>query len=171
MFPFLLLILYYIVNATVPLTIPLQINPNTGGGTSTTTTTAAVPNTTQSILGIPLDAATISSIIALATGFLYHRKKSDTRQTVQTETTAKVADSVKDTDYGSKEIVNLLSGIVDYVPNLDDGIKQQVKNAAAEWNSDVTALYEKSTVAKTDLSSDPIVKKLGEVQKQTERNR
>lgn len=171
MIPFLLLItLYYIVNATVPLTIPLQINPNAGSPTATAAAQAPI-TTTQSILGIPIDAATISSVVALASGFIYRWKKTDTRQATSTETVAKVADSVKDTDYSTKDVVNLLSKVVDNIPNFDEGIKQQVKNVAQEWNSDLTALYEKNTVAKTDLSSDPIVKKLGEVQKMTERNR
>jgi hypothetical protein len=166
--PFLFLIIsYYIVNATVPLTIPLQISPNAVG---TATTAPQATPTTQSILGIPLDAATISGLIGLGTTFLYRWKKNDNRQTVQTQTTAKVADSLKDTDYGNKEIVNLLAGIVDQLPTLSQELKDKVKTAADEWNSDVEALYEKQTTAKTDLSSDPVIRKLGEVQKQTERN-
>jgi hypothetical protein len=167
MIPFLILLLY-VVNATVPVTIPLQISPNAAPPVTANAASTAAPN---SILGFPIDAATISSVIALASGFIYKSKKTDTKQSIQTETTAKVADSVKETDYGAKEIVNLLAKIVDNVPNLDEQTKQQVKAAAQEWNSDVAALYEKNSISQTDLSSDPIVKKLGEVQKMTERHR
>lgn len=150
-----------VLNSSADVRVPLQVT--VGGQSSAGSGTAqAAP--------VALDATTISGMIALAGGFFYRMKQGQTREKVSAQTTMLQAESLKQTDKGVQDLTCALSRVVDMIPGVPDAAKQLINNEMNAWISDNVKYYENNPAKPTDLSKDPIVKKLGEVQKISEKS-
>jgi hypothetical protein len=154
MIPLFLLIPLLVANTTVQLPVPISVHVNEPGGGGV----SAIPG---------VDVATITGLVGTAGAFAYRWKQSNKRQIVGTETQGQVADSLKKTDIGVNEFIATMAQAADHLPIPDD-LKKTIKDQASAWDKDITAYYDKTGSKPYDLSSDPVVRKQGEIQKITE---
>lgn len=154
-----------IINTTASLQVPLSVHVT---GADQPTTGSTTPG---------FDAATIAGLAGLASTFVYRWKKSDKRADVfkdrtvtAAETTMTQAESLKQTDLGIENMLSGLHSVINMIPGVPDDAKKIIADQLDGWKKDNQAYYENKPAKKTDLSSDPIVKKLGEVQKISEKS-
>lgn len=158
---------YTVINTTANLQVPLSVKvtgTEEGGGGGNSATPA-------------FDLTTISGIVGLGSAMVYKWRKSDKRAGVVkdrtfvgAETTMAQAESLRQTDYGIEGLLGDLSKAINSIPGVPEESKKLISNQLEGWQKDNEAYYVKTPAKPTDLSSDPVVKKLGEVQKISERN-
>lgn len=165
MLPFLLITVMVVLNSSADVHVPLQV---TVGGQQQTAAASATP---------AFDAATISTLAGLGTAFVYRWKKSnkhentfDDRTTTSAQTVMQSAESLKQTDKGIEELLGSLSTAVGLIPGVPPEAMKIIQGQLDAWKKDNQSYYENTPAKPTDLSKDVIVKKLGEVQKITEKN-
>lgn len=159
MIPALLVAAMVVLNSSADVRVPLSVTVGGGSGQA------------QPVTQTPaFDTATISGIIALAGGFFYRMKQGQTREKVGAQTTMLQAESLKQTDKGVQDLTCALSKVVSMIPGIPEEAKHLINNEMNAWISDNTKYYENTPAKPTDLSKDPIVKKLGEVQKISEKS-
>lgn len=166
MIPMLLLTALVVLNSSADVRVPLQVT--VGGQEQDKTVTTSQP---------VFDAATISGFIGLASAFIYRWKKSDkhetkfdNRTTTGAQTVMQTAESLKQTDIGIVDTLTSLNQAIALIPGVPKEATTLIESQLEAWKRDNQAYYNSSPAKPTDLSSDPIVKKLGEVQKITEKN-
>lgn len=164
MLPILLIAAMVVLNSSADVHVPLQV---TVGGQQTTPTSATPA----------FDAATISTMAGLATAFIYRWKKSDkhentfdNRTTTSAQTIMQGAESLKQTDKGIEELLGGLSSAIGLIPGVPPEAIKIIQGQLEAWKADNQKYYDNAPAKPTDLSKDPVVKKLGEVQKITEKN-
>lgn len=167
MISLLLLTAMAVINTTANLQVPLSVHV-TGADQPTS---AAPTNQTG------FDAATITTLAGLGTAFIYRWKKSDKheakfndRTTTGAQTTMQTAESLKQTDTGIADTLSALNKAIALIPGVPPEATKLIQSQLESWQKDNDAYYNNSPAKSTDLSSDPVVKKLGEVQKITEKN-
>lgn len=161
MLPVLLLAATMVVlNSSADVRVPLQVTvgANSGGQAQPVTQTPA------------FDTATISGILGLAGATFYRWKQGQTREKVGAQTIMTQAESLKQTDKGVQDLTCALSKAVNLIPGVPDEAKHLINNEMNAWISDNIKYYDNNPAKPTDLSKDPIVKKLGEVQKISEKS-
>ena len=166
MIPALLLAAMVVVNSTADVKVPLQV---TVGGQDNNTVGKAAP-TALDTTGL---LASASAIIGLAVRWRKsdkHEDKFDARTTVSAQTQAQTAESLKQTDKGIEELLGSLSGVFNMIPGIPPEAKQLIGDQLQAWKKDNEAYYVNTPAKPTDLSKDNVVKKLGEIQKITEKN-
>ena len=160
MLPLLLLATTMVVlNSTADVRVPLQV---TVGGQGTAGVAQAAP--------VAIDATTVTGVIAALGATFYRWKQGQTREKVGAQTTMLQAESLKQTDKGVQDLTCTLSKVVDMIPGIPDEAKKLINNEMNAWISDNVKYYDNNPAKPTDLSKDPIVKKLGEVQKISEKS-
>jgi hypothetical protein len=154
-----------VVNSTADVKVPLQVT--VGGQT----------NGPQAAAPVAFDGATITGLIGMASALAYRWKKSDKheakfddRTTVSAQTQAGTAESLKQTDKGIEELLGSLSGVFNMIPGIPPEAKQLIGDQLQAWKKDNESYYVNTPAKPTDLSKDNVVKKLGEIQKITEKN-
>ena len=165
--PFVVLLLasMVVLNSTADVRVPLQV---TVGGQQGITSGPATP---------AFDTATLTGIVGLASALAYRWKKSnkhedrfDDRTTTSAQTIMQGAESLKQTDKGIEETLGSIVKAVGLIPGVPPDAVKLVSDQLEAWHNDNQAYYENAPAKPTDLSKDPVVKKLGEVQKITEKN-
>jgi hypothetical protein len=155
-----------VVNSTADVKVPLQV---TVGGQQDNAVGKATP-TALDTTGL---LASASAIIGLAVRWRKsdkHEDKFDARTTTSAQTQAGTAESLKQTDKGIEELLGSLSGVFNMIPGIPPEAKQLIGNQLDAWKKDNEAYYVNTPAKPTDLSKDVVVKKLGEIQKITEKN-
>lgn len=154
-----------IINTTANLQVPLSVHVT---GADQGTPASATP---------AFDAATITTIAGLASAFVYRWKKTDKRAdtfkdrtVVGTQTAMQQAESLKQTDLGIADTLGALNKAISLIPGIPAEATRLIQSQLESWQKDNQAYYENKPAKSTDLSSDPIVKKLGEIQKITEKS-
>lgn len=158
-----------LLNSSADVRVPLQVQVGAAGepvGGSNTATT-----------GTPaFDVTTIGGLIGLGSAMFYrwkksdrHEKKFDERTTVGTQTIMSEAESLKNTDLGIADTLQSLSKAIALIPGVPPDTIKIIDNQLEAWKDDNKAYYEHNPAKPTDLSNDMVVKKLGEVQKITEK--
>lgn len=169
MIPFLFLLLpaFVIVNTTANLPVPLSVHV-TGADQPSSTATTTTP---------AFDTATISALVGIGSAVAYRWRKSSKheetfadRTTTAAETTMGQAESLRQTDYGVQDLLTSLSGAIALIPGVPPQAKELIDSQLKAWKQDNESYYVRTPAKPTDLSADPIVKKLGEVQKISEKN-
>lgn len=167
MIPLLILTAMAVINTTANLQVPLSVHV-TGADQPTTTSASSTPI---------FDAATISTIVGLGSAVAYRWKKSDKhetkfndRTTTSAQTVMQTAESLKQTDVGIADTLTALNKAIALIPGVPPEATKLIQSQLESWQKDNQAYYNNSPAKPTDLSSDPVVKKLGEVQKITEKN-
>jgi len=167
MIPALLIAAFAVINTTANLQVPLSVHV-----TGADQPTAAAGSSTPAF-----DAATITTLAGLASAFIYRWKKSDkhetkfdNRTTTGAQTVMQTAESLKQTDIGIVDTLTSLNQAIALIPGVPKEATTLIESQLEAWKKDNQAYYNSSPAKPTDLSSDPIVKKLGEVQKITEKN-
>jgi hypothetical protein len=155
-----------VVNSTADVKVPLQV---TVGGQESRGT-AAAPATA-------IDATSLTGLVGLGSALVYrwiksdkHEEKFDARTSVGVNTQAQTAESLKSTDKGIEELLGGLSTAVGLIPGVPDEAKKIITDQLNGWKKDNEAYYVNTPAKPTDISKDPVVKKLGEIQKITEKN-
>ena len=174
-FSFLLMTALAILNATLPeqdFPIEITANPVTEeGGDSTPTVATPIP-------GLSLDAATITAMAAVAGGAWAAFKKNAGRTNAAADTTVRLADSVKATDYGAADTASILAEALQSLSNMNAEMStalqtttQKAVNNAKSWNVDNKEYYENLPTAPRpgELEKDKIKTKLAQVNKITEK--
>jgi hypothetical protein len=153
-----------VVNSTADVKVPLSVT--VGGGQE-----QAAKQTTA------VDATTLTGLVGLGSALVYrwrksdkHEDKFDTRTEVGVNTQAQTAESLKSTDKGIEELLGGLSTAVGLIPGVPDEAKKIITDQLDAWKKDNQAYYVNTPAKPTDISKDPVVKKLGEIQKITEKN-
>jgi len=160
------------VNTTANLQVPLSVKVTgseaggeNGSGSGSGSTTPA------------LDATTLGGLVSVAAGLAYRWKKSDkhenkfdNRTVTAAETVMTQAESLKQTDKGIEELLGGLSTAINLIPGVPDQAKKIIEDQLNGWRTDNQKYYENNPAKSTDLSPDPVVKKLGEVQKISEKS-
>lgn len=161
MLPALLLAAMVVLNSTADVRVPLQVSV---GGQQNAATPA-------------VDNATLAGLIGLAGTFVYRWRKSDkradkfnNRTVVSAETTMTQAESLKATDMGIEEMLGGISKAINLIPGIPEDAKKILSTQLEAWQADNKAYYVNTPAKPTDLSTDMVVKKLGEVQKISEKN-
>lgn len=165
MITLLLLATLAVLNSTADVRVPLQVT--VGGQDNTVGKAAPTALDTTGLL------ASASAIIGLAVRWRKsdkHEVKFDARTTTSAQTQAGTAESLKQTDKGIEELLGSLSGVVNLIPGIPDQAKQLIDTQLQAWKKDNEAYYVNTPAKPTDLSKDNVVKKLGEIQKITEKN-
>jgi hypothetical protein len=157
-----------VLNSSADVRVPLQVT--VGGqqqGLSQTSGPAAPA----------FDTATVTGLVGLASALAYRWKKSnkhedrfDDRTTTSAQTIMQGAESLKQTDKGIEETLGSIVKAVGLIPGVPPDAVKLVSDQLEAWHNDNQAYYENAPAKPTDLSKDPIVKKLGEIQKITEKN-
>jgi len=160
----LLLAAMVVLNSTADVKVPLQVTvggQQQGGGSTTPA----------------LDVTTIGGIVSLAGAVAYRWKKSnkhedkfDDRTTTSTQTVMQTAESLKQTDTGIVDTLASITKAISLIPGIPPEATKLVTDQLEAWKKDNEAYYVNTPAKPTDLSADPIVRKLGEVQKITEKN-
>jgi hypothetical protein len=151
-----LLIALLTANTTVQLPVPIQVE--VGGGTN------------HNASPIPLDAATITGLVGIGSAFVYRWKQSDKRQKVGAQTDLAVANSLKQTDRGVADTLCKIGQAIEQIPGVPEEAKKLIKGEMDAWNKDNEQYYDKTSPnPETDMSKDPVVQVMGQVQKQTEK--
>ena len=166
MITLLLLATLAVLNSTADVRVPLQV---TVGGQQDNTVGKAAPTALDSTGLI----ASASAIIGLAVRWKKsdkHEAKFDDRTTVSAQTQAQTAESLKQTDKGIEELIGSISSIVNVIPGIPDEAKKLIGDQFSGWKKDNESYYVNTPAKPTDLSKDNVVKKLGEIQKITEKN-
>jgi hypothetical protein len=165
MVPVLLLAAMVVLNSSADVRVPLSVT--VGGGQSGPQ--AAAP--------IAFDATTITGLVGLASALAYrwkksdkHEQKFDNRTVTSAQTTMTQAESLKETDKGIEELLGGISTAVGLIPGVPDQAKKIIEDQLNAWKLDNQKYYDNNPAKPTDLSPDPVVKKLGEVQKISEPN-
>jgi len=161
MIPVLLLAAMVVLNSSADVRVPLQV---TVAGQS------AQGNGTAQTAPVALDATTITGVVAALGATFYRWKQGQTREKVGAQTTMLQAESLKQTDKGVQDLTCALSKVVNMIPGVPDEAKHLINTEMNAWISDNVKYYENNPAKVTDLSKDPIVKKLGEVQKISEKS-
>lgn len=167
MLPVLLLAATLVVlNSSADVKVPLSVT--VGGQQNQGAPASATP---------AFDVTTIGGLISLGGALLYRWRKSDkhehrydNRTVTAAETTMNQAESLKQTDLGIEELLNGLSTAIGLIPGVPDQAKEVINTQLNAWKTDNRAYYVNTPAKATDLSSDMVVKKLGEVQKISEKN-
>ncbi len=162
----LLLTALVVLNSSADVRVPLQVT--VGGQSQDKAVTTSQP---------VFDAATVTTLAGLGTAFIYRWKKSDKRAekfndrtVVGAETTMTQAESLKQTDVGIADTLGALNKAIGLIPGVPPEATKLISQQLEAWQKDNQAYYENNPAKKTDLSSDPVIKKLGEVQKISEKN-
>ena len=175
-----LLMILAVLNATIgqqqiPVEVTTTLVPDglaSGSSAAESGTGAATP-----IPGIALDAATLTAVAGIAGGAWAAFKKSSSRENATADTTIKVADSVKATDYGAADTASILAESLSALSGVNPEIKsalsqssQRARENANRWQQDNKEYYENIATAprKGELEGDPIKSKLASVNKITE---
>lgn len=155
-----------VINTTANLQVPLSVHVT--GADQPSNTAAPAP---------AFDAATLSSLVGLAGALAYRWKKSDkheerfdNRTTTGAQTVMQQSESLKQTDKGIEETLGSIVKAVGLIPGVPPAATKLISDQLEAWQKDNESYYENTPAKPTDLSKDPIVKKLGEVQKITEKN-
>lgn len=156
-----------VLNSSADVRVPLQV---TVGGQSQQ---GGIPASATPAF----DATTLAGLASLAGGLVYrwkksdkHEQKFDNRTVTAAETTMTQAESLKQTDLGIEELLGGLSTAINLIPGVPDQAKTLINTQLNAWKNDNKAYYVNTPAKATDLSSDMVVKKLGEVQKISEKN-
>jgi hypothetical protein len=172
------LITLAVLNATIgeqhiPVEVTTTLVPEVASGSSAAESgTVATP-----IPGIALDAATLTAVAGIAGGAWAAFRKSSGRENAVADTTLKVADSVKATDYGAADTASILSEALVELSNVNPEIKsaiskssQRARENANRWTQDNKEYYENISTAprKGELEGDKVKTKLAQVNKITE---
>lgn len=154
-----------VVNSTADVKVPLSV---TVGGQDTQ------QKATQTNA---FDATTLTGLVGLGSALVYRWKKSDkheatfdNRTQVGVNTQAQTAESLKQTDKGVEELLGGLSTAIGLIPGVPEEAKKIITDQLNGWKKDNEAYYVNTPAKPTDISKDPVVKKLGEIQKITEKN-
>jgi hypothetical protein len=155
-----------VINTTANLQVPLSVHVTGADQPSNTATPAPA-----------FDAATLSGLVGLGSALVYRWKKSDKheerfddRTTTSAQTIAGAAESLKQTDYGIQDTLSALSKAIALIPGVPPAATELISKELDQWKKDNEAYYQNTPSKSSDLSKDPVVKKLGEVQKITEKN-
>lgn len=161
----LLLAAMVVVNSTADVKVPLSVTVGGSQQEQTAKQTTAV------------DATTLTGLVGLGSALVYrwkksdkHEEKFDARTTVGVNTQAQTAESLKSTDKGIEELLGGLSTAVGLIPGVPDEAKKIISDQLDAWKKDNQSYYVNTPAKPTDISKDPVVKKLGEIQKITEKN-
>lgn len=157
------------INTTANLQVPLSVKvTGTDEGAGAGAGGSAIP---------AVDATTLGGLVSVAAGLVYrwkksdkHEEKFDNRTVTAAQTTMTQAESLKQTDKGIEELLGGLSTAIGLIPGVPDQAKKIIENQLNGWKKDNQEYYENNPAKATDLSKDPIVKKLGEVQKISEKS-
>jgi hypothetical protein len=157
------------VNTTANLQVPLSVKVTgtdaEGSGSGSGSTTPALDATTLTTAG--------AALVGLAVRWHKsekHEQRFDDRTVTAAQTTMSQAESLKQTDKGIEELLNGLSTAIGMIPGVPDQAKKVIEDQLNGWRTDNQKYYENAPAKPTDLSKDPVVKKLGEVQKISEKN-
>lgn len=168
MIPVLLLAAMVVLNSSADVRVPLQVTVGGAGQSQQQGGQVQQP---------AFDAATVSGFIGLASALVYrwkksdkHEQKFDNRTLTSAETTMTQAESLKQTDLGIEDILGSLNGAIGLIPGVPPEAKKLIEEQLNAWKADNKAYYQNTPAKPTDLSPDPVVKKLGEVQKISEKN-
>lgn len=152
-----------VLNSTADVKVPLQV---TVGGQQNAA--SATPT---------FDVATITTLAGIGSALVYRWKKSDKheakfddRTTTSAQTVMQSAESLKQTDKGIEELLGGLSTAIGLIPGVPPEATKIIQGQLDAWKKDNESYYVNTPAKPTDLSTDVVVKKLGEVQKITERN-
>lgn len=185
-----------IINASIPtqsIPVDLQVSPvrmignsqqviatGTANEIAATPPQVATQQQVQQIAGF--DTATITAVaLALAGtagGAWKAFKKSSGRDDATADTTLKMADSLKATDYGSADTARILAEALSQLSTVSPEISkaleksnQAARQNAIQWNQDNKEYYENLPTAprKGELEKDPVKTKLAQVNKITEK--
>jgi hypothetical protein len=182
---FLFLSVLAVLNATLPeqsfpvdvdirLTSEIEPEPDqeiTQGGSEAAAT--AEPT------GIGLDAVTIGSVVAIASGLVAAFRKNSAKVDAVADSTVNLSQSLKATDYGNKDTAQILANAlaklsnvksVEEIPKALAECAPAAKQNAEAWNQDVQEYYEnEAPTTSQDLGLDKTREKLVQVNKITER--
>jgi hypothetical protein len=165
MIPALLIAVLAVINTTANLQVPLSVKVTGADQPATGSTTPG------------FDAATITGLVGLGSAFVYRWKKADKRAdtfkdrtTVGAQTAMNISESLRQTDYGIVDVLGSLSKAMNLIPGIPPDAVKLIDTQLQEWKKDNDAYYVRTPAKPTDISSDPVVKKLGEIQKITEKN-
>lgn len=154
-----------VVNTTASLQLPLSVQVSAPGQTAAGSTAPA------------FDAATVTTVAGLATAIAYRWKKSDKhentfkdRTVTGAQTAMQTAESLRQTDYGIQEMLASISKSISLIPGVPVEAVKIIDSQLQDWQKDNESYYIRTPAKATDLSTDPIVKKLGEIQKISEKN-
>lgn len=166
--PQLLLASLVVLNSSADVRVPLQVTVGGQNSANGGLPASATP---------AFDATTIGGLVSLGGAMLYrwkksdkHEQKFDNRTVTAAETTMTQAESLKQTDLGIEELLSGVSTAIGLIPGVPDQAKDVINTQLNAWKNDNKAYYTNAPAKVTDLSPDPIVKKLGEVQKISEKN-
>lgn len=155
-----------VVNSTADVKVPLSVTVGGQGQAEQKATQTNALDTTGLI-------ASASAIIGLAVRWRKsdkHEETFDKRTSVGVNTQAQTAESLKSTDKGIEELLGGLSTAIGLIPGVPDEAKKIITDQLDGWKKDNEAYYVNTPAKPTDISKDPVVKKLGEIQKITEKN-
>ena len=165
--PLLVLAAMVVLNSSADIRVPLSVTVGSSPNG------AAVQQAAQPLF----DATTLAALAGLASSLFYRWKKSDkheelfnNRTTTSAQTVAQQADSLKATDKGIEELIGNLGAVVNMIPGVPQQAKDLITTQLQAWQRDNQAYYENKPAKPTDLSPDPVIKKLGEIQKTSEKN-
>jgi hypothetical protein len=158
-----LIIFLAVLNATVgSQSLPLEITAVPGEPAATVSTP---------IPGLALDAATLTAVAGIAGGAYAAFRKSASRDNATADTTIRVADSLKETDYGVADTAAILSDALTQIPNFpNQELVKKAQDNARKWNKDNKEYYENLPTAPRpgELEGDKVKTKLAQVNKITE---
>ena len=172
-----LLTVLAVLNATIPgQQIPIEVVPrlvdsegDNTGQQQQQSSTEGEGGQAEPILGI--DAGIITGIIALAGAMFAGYKKNLSRTDATADTSVNLAQSLKSTDIGVKDIANnlatALQKLSDANPQNAEALKackEVAKENAEGWNQDVKEYYQNMPPPKTeDIGLDKVKTKLKSV--------
>lgn len=172
-----------LLNATIPsqeFPIEVTVTPLADVGIasgSSAAEAASEPGSATPIPGLALDAATITALAVTAGGAYAAFRKSSGRENATADTTLRVADSVKASDYGIADTANILSEALAELSNVNPQLQsalqkssQRARENANQWRQDNKEYYENIPTAprKGELEGDKVKTKLAQVNKITE---
>jgi hypothetical protein len=172
------LITLAVLNATIgeqqiPVEVTTTLIPDIAQGSS-----AAEADPSGSATPIPgLDIATITAVAGVAGGAYAAFRKSSGRENATADTTVKLADSVKATDYGAAENASILAEALSELSTVNQEIATAISKSnhrarenAKQWNQDNREYYENLPTAPRagEMEGDKVKTKLAQVNKITE---
>lgn len=175
-----MLVTLAILNATIPaqhIPIDVTVTPlSSVAVASGSSASEADPGTATPSLAF--DAATLTALATVAGGAYAAFRKSSSRANASADTTLKVADSLKATDYGAAENASIMAEALSELSTVSPEIAKAISKSnararenAIKWHQDNKEYYENLPTAprKGELEKDPVKTKLAQVNKVTEK--